>query len=118
MVTAETRIDTDRPERYLAQICKHAAAMGGPGHRGRMHKGGHSQREELDVNAEWSDAHGTVTFTPGGTCTLTADGTVLTLRIEATDEESLRRIQEILTRDLDRFGRRDRLVVDWQDLHD
>lgn len=83
-----------------------------------MHKGGHSEREDLDVQAEWSDTRGTVTFTPGGTCAITADGSVLTLRIEATAEESLRRIQDILTRDLDRFGRRDRLVVNWQDSQD
>lgn len=39
---------------------------------------------------------------------------MLTLRIDATDEESLRRIQDVLARDLIRFGRRDRLVVEWQ----
>jgi len=115
MLTAEAFIETDRPERYLAQICKHAAAMGSGGHRARMHGGGHPDRENLAVHAEWLDTQGTVRFTPGGTCTLTADGTVLTLRIEAIGEESLRRIQEILTRDLDRFGRRDRLVVNWRD---
>jgi len=116
MFTAEARIETDRPESYLAQICKHAAEMGGGGHRARLPGGAHPESEELDVHAEWSDAQGTVTFAPGGICALTADGTVLTLRIEATDDASLRRIQQILSRDLDRFGRREDLVVNWQDL--
>jgi hypothetical protein len=115
MLTAEARINTDRPQRYLAQICKHAAAMSGEGHRARMHSGDRAERQALDVHAECSDTRGAVTFTPWGTCVITADGTTLTLRIEATDEEKLRRIQEILVRDLDRFGRRDRLVVNWQD---
>lgn len=114
MITAEAHIETDRPERYLAQICKHAAAMGGGGHRARMH-GGHPEQDELEVDAEWSGARGTVTFAPAGTCALRADGTVLTLRVEATDDAGLRRIQEILSRDLDRFGRRDDLVVVWQE---
>jgi hypothetical protein len=115
MLTAEARIDTDRPERYLAQICKHAAAMGAGGHRARMHGGGHPEREKLDVHAEWSEARGSVTFAPWGSCAITADGRVLTLRVEAVDEASLGRIQDVLTKDLDRFGRRDGLVVNWQD---
>lgn len=113
-ITAEARIETKRPERYLVQICKHAAAMGGGGHRERMHGGDQQSSHELDVHAEWSDARGALTFTPGGSCSLAAEGTVLTLRIDATDEESLRRIQDVLARDLIRFGRRDRLVVEWQ----
>ena len=114
MPTSEARIETDRPERYLAQLCQHASAMGGGGHAARMHAGGHPASDEGDVRAEWSDARGDLTFTPGGTCTVVAEGTSLTLRIDAVDEAALRRIEGILSRDLDRFGRRDGLVVDWQ----
>src|SRR3954454_22113393 len=102
MVTAEARIETSRPERYLTQICKHAAAIGGEAHRAGMHHGGPSHADPGHVASEWSEHRGTVTFTPWGTCVITADGGVLSLRIEASDEESLRRIQAILTRDLDR----------------
>jgi hypothetical protein len=38
----------------------------------------------------------------------------LTLRVEATDEDGLERIQDIITRNFNRFGRRERLTVDWQ----
>ena len=117
MVTSEARIATDRPERYLAQFCKHAAGMGGGGHA-RMHQPDHDPVADVDVDAEWSDAHGLVTFSPWGTCTLTADETTLTLRIQARDEEDLRRIEGIVTRDLDRFGRRDGLAVSWHPPYD
>jgi hypothetical protein len=39
---------------------------------------------------------------------------MLTLRAEATDEESLQRIQDLVAGRLERIGRRDRLTVIWQ----
>lgn len=115
MLTAEARIDTDRPSRYLVQFCKHAAAMGSAGGHGpRVHLGAMLARREVQVHAEWSDAAGTVTFTPWGTCTMQATANTLTVRVEATDEENLRRIQDVVTRDVDRFSRRDPLTVTWQ----
>ncbi len=48
-----------------------------------------------------------------GTCTIAASADRLVLRVEAADEENLRRIQDVLTRDIDRFGRRERLTVNW-----
>ena len=114
MLTAEAQIETERPSRYLVQFCKHAAAMGaGGGHGPRVHLGDKLARREVRVDAEWSDTHGTVTFTPWGACTLEADADTLTVRIEATDEDNLRQIQDIVTRDFDRFSRRDPLTVTW-----
>ena len=118
MVTSEARIATDRPQRYLAQLCKHAAGMASGGHGARMHLADHQAVADVDVDAEWSDTRGVVTFSPWGSCTLTADETILTLRIQARDAEALRRIEGILTRDLDRFGRRDGLEVSWRPPHD
>jgi hypothetical protein len=40
----------------------------------------------------------------------------LAVRAEAADEESLRRIQDLLTARLQRFRRREHLTVQWQDL--
>lgn len=113
MLTSEARVETDRPERYLTQICNHAAAMGAGGHRMGGH-GDHAQAAQ-EVSAECSETRGVITFAAWGTCVIAAVGSTLTLRVEAADPESLRRIQEVLTRDLDRFGRRDGLVVSWQD---
>ena len=125
MPTSQATIETDRPGRYLAQLCRHAAAMGetGGGHRPRLH-GGHRRRvqgagtapasAELRVSAEWSDTHGIVTLAPWGRCSMEATDHTLTLRVDATDDDALQQIQEIVTRDLERFGRRGRLTVAWQ----
>jgi hypothetical protein len=47
-------------------------------------------------------------------CTLQAGPDTLTVRAEATNEENLQRLQNLITRDLERFGRRDHLKVNWQ----
>ena len=38
----------------------------------------------------------------------------LTVRAEAASEESLQRVQDLITRNLERFGRREHLTVNWQ----
>ncbi|WP_279340610.1 DUF2218 domain-containing protein [Sphaerisporangium perillae] len=114
MPSLVAQIETERPSRYLVQFCKHAAAMGGGGHAPRMHLHGIMARREVRVSAEWSDTHGIVTFTPWGKCTLAAEGNILDVRIEAADEDGLAQIQDVITRDLDRFSRRAPLVVTWQ----
>jgi hypothetical protein len=43
-----------------------------------------------------------------------ADPDTLTVRAEAATEENLQRIQDLITRNLERFGRRDHLKVNWQ----
>lgn len=114
MPVLEARIETERASRYLVQFCKHAAALGGGGHTPRMHQHGAMTHREVQVDAEWSDARGTVAFTPWGRCTLTADPHTLTLRIEATGEDGLHQIRDVITRDLERFSRRDPLTVTWR----
>jgi hypothetical protein len=111
MLTAEARVTTSRASRYLVQLCKHADAMGtaqGHGHLRSM-----LARREVRVHADWSDTYGTITFNPWGQCTITADANTLTLRIQAATDEELGRIQDIITRDLKRFGRRDQLNLVW-----
>ena len=113
MLTAEARVETTRASRYLVQFCKHADSMSG--HRGHgMHLGEALAHRDVQVHAEWSDARGVVTFSPWGQCTITADEAWLIFRVEANDEENLRQIQDIVTRDLGRFARRDGLTVTWQ----
>ncbi|MGH3377017.1 MAG: DUF2218 domain-containing protein [Actinoallomurus sp.] len=112
MPTAEAHLETDRPSRYLIQLCRHAAAMsGGQGHRVSTHAA--PSHRHVRAEAEWSDTHGVLTFDPWGRCTLDATATTLVLRVEAGGEEGLRRIQEVIAADLARFGHRDRLTVSW-----
>ena len=112
--TIEARITTTHPSRYLVQICTHAASMGRGHHGARMHLGDALARREMQVDADWSDTRGVISFTPWGQCTMTADDAALTVRVEATDEDNLVKIRDIITRDLDRMGRRDALIIDWQ----
>jgi hypothetical protein len=116
MLTVEARIETERASRYLVQLCKHAAGMGGShGHRPHLHAGAATlARKDVQVHAEWSETRGTVDFTPLGRCTIQADAAALTVHVEATDEEGLRQIQHTIGRDLDSFGRRDELTVRWR----
>jgi hypothetical protein len=116
MRIAEARIHTDRPTRYLVQICKHAAAMGsGRGHQLRAHAEGVSATGPVTIRAEWSDTLGTVTFDPWGTCHLQAGDTALLVRVQATNHDSLARIEEIVTADLGRFSRQE-LSITWHSI--
>jgi hypothetical protein len=110
MLTAETHIQTERPSRYLVQLCKHADSINDK--ILHFHASTAQSRPEVQ-HAEWSGTDGTLTFS-GGRCTLHAGPDTLTVRVDATSEEELQRIQGLITRNLERFGRRDQLKVNWQ----
>lgn len=110
MLTAEARIRTEHPSRYLVQLCRHASNIGHKLHQ--LHAGAARPRPEV-LHVEWSDTAGTLMLN-WGRCTMRAGSDTLTLRVEAADEEHLQRIQDLLTADLERFGRRDHLEVTWQ----
>lgn len=113
MPIALARIETQRPSRYLGQFCRHAAAMGDSAHSPRMHLHP-GMRRDVQVEAEYGETAGTVTFGSWGRCDLAAEAGTLTVRIEAADEDGLHRIQEIVTNDFVRFSSRDPLSVRWQ----
>lgn len=116
MLTCETTIAVDRPGRYLGQLCRHAAAMGQTrgGHRPRNHATGAALASgEVEIHADSTGTSGVVTIAPWGGFTLEAGSGTLTIRVDATDHDALGRIQDIITRDLERFGRRSRLTVTW-----
>ncbi|HKS43692.1 MAG TPA: DUF2218 domain-containing protein [Amycolatopsis sp.] len=120
MLTAEARVETERPSRYLVQLCRHASRMSQRlGHRPRSHLAGDPRApRELParVDAEWSDTDGAVTFDPWGQCVAQATPGALILRAQAADQQNLRRIQDVITWNLSRFGRRDHLKVHWHDV--
>jgi hypothetical protein len=62
---------------------------------------------------ECSGTEGTVSLN-WGQWTLRASSGLLAVRVEAADEESLRRIQDLLTARLEKFGRREHLTVSWR----
>jgi hypothetical protein len=99
MLIAEARVATDRSSRYLVQLCEHVDKIA------RAHL-------QMQAHVEWSDTHGVISL-GWGRCTLRANPGVLTLRAEAPDEESLRRVQQRVADRLERIGRRDHLTVTW-----
>jgi hypothetical protein len=112
MPIAESHIQTPDPSRYLVQLCRHAAGINQRGHRLRLHTGRSRARPEV-LRVEYSDTDATLRL-DWGQCTMRAGGDTLSLRLEAADEASLGRLQELLTADLERFGARERLTVDWR----
>jgi hypothetical protein len=111
----EARIDTDRPNRYLSQLCQHASAMNGssgPRLRARLHAQP-VQDVTLSVQAECTADTGVLTFSPGARCSISATSNLLTVRIDADTDQILQQVRDVITRDLERFGRRDGLIVAW-----
>lgn len=115
MPNAEARIETERPSRYLVQLCQHAAKIGeSHGHRPVSHVSGEAVGHgDVEVRAEWSETLGTLDFGQRGACTLQATTDALVIRVEAADEENLRQIQRVLSSDVERIGRRDELTLHW-----
>jgi hypothetical protein len=110
MLTNEARIQTEDPSRYLVQLCRHADSIR---HKLlQLHPGKPQERPEVK-HVEWSDTAGTLTLN-WGRCIMQAGPDTLTVRAEATNEQELQQIQDLVTRNLERFGRRDRLTVNWQ----
>ena len=112
MLTAEAQVETERPGRYLVQLCRHASQMGQHlRQQPRTHDGGDAPPEVQHV--EWSDTYGIVRLS-WGQWTMQTSPDTLTLRAEANDEENLRRIQDLVATRLEIFGRREHLKVNWQ----
>jgi hypothetical protein len=112
MPTAEAHVPTDRPSRYLVQLCRHAKQMGRMRHRPpTRHSGGQMPPEVRHVG--YSETYGIVRFAEGQ-WTLQATAGTLTLRVEATDENTLRRLQDGIAARLEKIGRHDQLAVTWQ----
>lgn len=86
------RLATDHASTYLQQLCKHFA-----------HK----------LPVEVTPEAGRITFTIG-TCRLTANGGLLTLRAEAEDAARLAELQDVVARHLLRFAFRDPPVIAWR----
>jgi hypothetical protein len=121
MLTAEARVKTERPSRYLVQLCKHFDNKGRHlGHRRRGHNGDGDAAALREMRAaaaraevEWSETEGTVVL-PWGRCALRAHPGALAVRVEAVDGEDVRRLQELVGGHVERFGRRERLKVEWR----
>lgn len=88
MHVSETRIPTASASRYLQQICKHWS-----------HK----------FEVEFTPEKGRVPFSPDRLCDFAATEDALTMRIQADDEATLERTQNVVVEHLKRFAFREDL---------
>ena len=90
-LSSRADVPTDAPERYAKQLVSH-----------------------LGRKTEWT-TEGPVSKATiaGGTGVVEVGDGVLTLLAEASDTETLDRVQDVLGRHLERFGQRNELTVVW-----
>ena len=84
-------VTTDHGSRYLQQLCKHF---------------GHKVEATFDPHA------GEVKF-PFGVCRLEADETGLTMTVQGSSGEEIKRLQDVVDSHLVRFAFREELNIDW-----
>jgi hypothetical protein len=109
MPAAEGFVETDRPDRYLRQLCRHGNQM--RDHPAVRH---HDQGDTPPQvrHAECSGGHGLIEFSEG-VCTMTVTPDGLTLHAEARNSENLHRIQAGITTRIETMGSRENLTVTW-----
>jgi hypothetical protein len=111
MLVAEALVPTDRASRYLVQLCRHANHMSRMRHQSPTRDDGGSMPPEVE-RVDYSDADGVVRFAEGQWF-LRATADTLTLRVEAADDDTLRRLQDGIADRLEKIGRRDQVTVAW-----
>ena len=94
MPASQATVTTAAASRYLQQLCKHWS-----------HK----------FAVEFTPQHGTIPFDATRVCTLDASPEALALRIEAADDATLERMQDVVIDHLKRFAFREDLGnVRWE----
>lgn len=90
-LTSHAAVSTERPSRYLKQLCKH-----------------------FDHKAEstFDDAQGRTVF-EFGVCDFRAQEGELLLDLSATDTEKLDQLEFVVGDHLQRFGQKEELSVEW-----
>ena len=93
MLASEARVATAMPHRYVAQLCKHF------GHK---------------LPVTFDERHGRIEFA-AGRCELDAASSAGTLlmRVFASDEAALAKLEDVIARHLERFAFREKPEVRW-----
>jgi len=114
MPIAEARVPTSRASRYLVQLCRHADQMRRMRHLPPARRVADAAAPGVD-HVDYSDTVGAVRFADGQ-LSMRASADALTLRIEAADDDALRRLQDGVGARLNKIGRRDQLTTTWRRL--
>jgi hypothetical protein len=106
MAVLEGHVVTDRPERYIKQLCQHAAALGRRGpHQLTAHGSEMEALREVTVGASWTDSAGSIDLVPWGRCELQSVDGGFGISIEADSTEHLDRIADRIERNIARIGK-------------
>ena len=92
-LASEARVATSVPRRTMTQLCKHF---------------------EHKLPVTYDETKGRIAFS-AGLCLLEAGADALILRAEAADAESLRRVEDVVARHLDRFAFREKPEIAWKE---
>lgn len=113
MPAAETSIPTDRAAVYLTRLCGHAAKMSAAA--GRLHHrprgragGGPPQFKQVQQAGDEATV-----ILDCGQWTMHAGPGQLSIRAQAPEQDSLQRIQDLLTARLLTLARREQLTFTW-----
>ena len=106
MFRSTAHVATSRPERYQAQLLKHASGM-----LGRSHGAGPGFVEPAGDTA--ANFKGSVLTLAWGRCAISISEEMLTLTAEAETLEGLAKIQSGVGGRVATIGRRDQLQVEW-----
>lgn len=96
---SEANLQTAQASELLVQLCRQFQS------RAAAHP-------DLGIAVEWSETRGSVNF-GWARCVLEASPDALNLRVEADQADDLERLQELLTRHLERHDRGDQPAVHW-----
>lgn len=102
MFRSEALVTTDRPSRYLMQLCEHLEQI-------------QSRHPGSGLRVEWHETCAEIRLGPGR-CEIRALTGALRLRAEADDEATLRDITTRIADRLQTIGRRDAIAVAWIDV--
>ena len=110
MPTANATITTTKASQYLIAVCRHGSRIN---HRIiARHDGDPADRPQVR-HVEWTDSDGTLELS-WARCVFHAGPHELTVRVVADNDEHLAQVQEIIARDLERYGRSENLTIDWR----
>src|SRR5438477_10189345 len=95
----EANVQTTQASEWLAELCRQFQE------RAAAHP-------ELGIEVAWSETGGSVDF-GWGRCALHAGPDVLNLRVEADQADDIERLQELVTRHIERLASGEQAAVVW-----
>ena len=114
MPAAQAVISTSRAAAYLTRLCGHAAKMGAA--TSRLHhrrRAAHADGAPPQVQQVQRDGDEATVTLDCGQWTLRAAPSQLHIRAQAPGQDSLQRIQDLITHRLLTLARREQLTITW-----